>query len=725
MYPSGAITFEIWNPLVNSKNPNYVMDYGIKNSLIKFARPTTISNSDYPNQLDICSFDEITLSNITQYDPITSTPLFININNECSSISISNINISDVDAIRGQTSIFGLKSYGPITITNGVIQNINKNAYLYDISGFSYITPTGGVFIFNSLQSNTSYSNSVYSVKNLTFSNIYARKGGAFYFGVDSQVTAAHINNISLDLITIQNSMSYENGPISFAAGSQFVTITNSNFLSNIGVNWEADIKIVTAGSLQISNTVFKLFSSSNANSGQSITITMSTPFTFSVNVSNITVIWSNSQYDNTTYISYINTAKTQLIKSSPLLINLGSLKSVSSTFSNWFNSINGAVIQANSDSLYTDSGSTFTQNAAVSGGALFLRKSTASLTNTVFTYNYAVSGGAITLDSGSTISKFVGVQCNFNYANNGAWIYSIGSSNLSIQSSTVKNNYAAQMASALYFLGASTTSITSTEISNNYAKSGNAVYQLFTPLTLVNVTFINNAAEKLSAGIFVAFSTLNVQNSTFKNTQFPRPATNTVSAAANSQINGWFVSVSSGATLTIVGSEFDSGYANYGGAIYVSGDSDVFISDSYIKNWYTSMNGGAIYATGFQTITLVNWEFEGNSWGIAGTDLWFKSGESHISNTKFKLIAGPPSISLEGGYFYAKNISMTNINLSNTVRNYYLYGSGITGTSMNYFYLFNSSISNINYGINGGAVSLSAVSSSKNAIPQISIYFV
>ena len=365
MYPSGTITFQIWkgtlfinqiviknykgfdqevlqkilgsdysnvinylpnqrdtsgNLLLNTTYPKYAMDYGIKNSLIKFARPTTISNSDYPNQFDICSFDGITLSNITQYDPITSAPLFIDINNECSSISISNININDVDAIRGQTSIFGLKSYGLITISNGVIQNVNKNAYLYDTSGFSYVTPTGGVFIFNSLQSNTSYSNSVYSIKNLTFSNIYARKGGAFYFGVDSQVTAAHINNIALDLITIQNSISYENGAISFAAGNQFVTITNSNFLSNIGVNWEADIKIVTAGSLQISNTVFKLFSSSNTNSGQSITITMSTRFTFSVNVLNITVIWSNSQYSNTTYISYINTAESQLIKQSPIL---------------------------------------------------------------------------------------------------------------------------------------------------------------------------------------------------------------------------------------------------------------------------------------------------------------------------------------------------------------------------------------------------------------------
>ena len=360
-----------------------------------------------------------------------------------------------------------------------------------------------------------------------------------------------------------------------------------------------------------------------------------------------------------------------------------------------------------------------FTHNAAASGGAIYLRKSTASLTNTVFTYNYAESGGAITLDSGSTVSTFVGVQCNYNSANNGGWINSIGASSLFIENSTINFNYANQIASAIYLLGASTTSITSTEISNNYAKSEETIYQLFTPLTLVNVTFINNVAEKISAGIFVTFSTLKVQNSTFKNTQFPSPATNTVSAAANSKVNGWFVSVSSGATLSITDSQFDSGYANYGGAIYVSGNSDVSISDSHFKNWYAFMNGGAIYATGFQTIKLTNWEFEGNSWGITGTDLWFKSGESHISNTKFKLIAGPSSIYLEGGYFDAKSINISNINMNIIQRNYELFGSGITGMSMNYFSLFNSSISNINYGIIGGAIYLSTISSTKTKIPQ------
>ena len=144
---------------------------------------------------------------MTQYDPTKATPLFIDIDNDWSSISISNINIKDVDAIRGQTSIFGLKTYGSITITNGTIQNINANAYSYNTTDFSYVPSIGGVFIFNSIQSNSTYPDSIYTISNLTFDKIYGKKGGSFYFGTSSQVTTAHNNYVSMNSITIQNSI--------------------------------------------------------------------------------------------------------------------------------------------------------------------------------------------------------------------------------------------------------------------------------------------------------------------------------------------------------------------------------------------------------------------------------------------------------------------------------------------------------------------------------------
>ena len=42
------------NPPVDATYPQYVVDYGFKNSLIKMARPSTASDEDYSNQFDIC-----------------------------------------------------------------------------------------------------------------------------------------------------------------------------------------------------------------------------------------------------------------------------------------------------------------------------------------------------------------------------------------------------------------------------------------------------------------------------------------------------------------------------------------------------------------------------------------------------------------------------------------------------------------------------------------------
>ena len=715
------------NPLTTVAYPKYLIDYGFKNSLIKLARPSTASDYDYSNQFDIWSFDQINLLNLTQYDPTKATPLFIDIDNDWSSISISNINIKDVDAIRGQTSIFGLKTYGSITITNGTIQNINVNTYSYNIKDFSYVPSIGGVFIFNSIQSNSAYPNSIYTLSNLTFDKIYGRKGGSFYFGISSQVTTAHNNYVSMNSIIIQNSISYESGAITFDSGKQFVTISKSNFISNLGINCEADIRLITTGSLIISDSTFKLFSSTNLNSGQSITLEMNTPFAFIVKVTNIIIKWSDSLYDQNAYISYINATNSQLSKQSPILLNPGSLESTSSTFSNWFNSLNGGVIQVSSDSSYTDNGSTFIQNVASSGGAIYFRKSTGSFTNTIFTYNYAGSGGAIIIDSGSSIQTFTGVTWDYNYANNGGWINSIGESSISISNSTFNHNYSNQSSSALYFLGAGKSSIVSSEISYNNANSGNTISLLFTPLTLTNVTFTDNISKEQSLGLFATFSFLTIQNSTFIIKNLPNSETNQANAASNSQITGCFILIGSSATLAITGSHFENGYSNYGGAIYISGNSDITISNSIFKNWYSSINGGAVYATGFKTFRLTSWNFEGNSCGSSGNDLWIKSGESHISNSKFVLKAGQSSISLEGGEFYGENIVMINQNQVNDIalRNYYWMGSGIYGASMNYFYLYNSSFTSLNYATYGGAIYLLVInkSNNKNLINPIYVF--
>lgn len=52
--------------------PNYVVDYGFKNQLVKFAKPSPSSATDFQNYFDLVQLDTLKVSNILQYDPLNT-----------------------------------------------------------------------------------------------------------------------------------------------------------------------------------------------------------------------------------------------------------------------------------------------------------------------------------------------------------------------------------------------------------------------------------------------------------------------------------------------------------------------------------------------------------------------------------------------------------------------------------------------------------------------------
>lgn len=63
---------------------------------------------------------------------------------------------------------------------------------------------------------------------------------------------------------------------------------------------------------------------------------------------------------------------------------------------------------------------------------------------------------------------------------------------------------------------------------------------------------------------------------------------------------------LSTGSTITITGSTFSNGYAEYGGAIYILGSADVSIQTSNFTS-NTAQQGGAIHATTYNSFTISN----------------------------------------------------------------------------------------------------------------------
>ena len=712
------------SPKTPVSSPYYYLDYGFKNRLIRLALPSANNDTDFQNYFDVFSIDKLTIKNITQYDPSATVALFSQFTNDWTDLTLSNFDIQLVDMIQAKTSMFVIQNYGILSIINGTVSKINNNAYLFNSTDYSYVGDNGAIFTLNSVQQNTVYSSFTSSISNVTFDTIYSREGGAFYFGSNSNIQNAQSNTITMSAITIQNSFAYSKGLVYFSSGSQYVTITSSTFSSNTGIGGEADLYVNQFGSLEISSSLFTLFSFTNTKNttGQSITISMSSknapPF-LSFKLTSVSFKWSSTAFDSTTYKTYISD-KVTLTKASPIMFYSGILITAGCTFSNWFSSKNGGVMYINSDANYTDTGSTFTQNAAQVGGALCLSQATVSLTNTIFTYNYANYGGAINSESSSTINVFSGIKWNNNYVFlDGGWLYCKGESSATIDKSTFSYNSADDTSSAIYFLGTNPSSISNSEFSNNFSKNGYTIALLFADMVFTNITFKDNTANSDTNGIFITFSNVTINDSLFNTTSFPNGVLTSINAATDSKLWGGFISVSSGATISISRTFFQNGYSKNGGAIYISGNSQATLSTWTFTSWSAGSYGGAIYASGFSTLTINSCSFSESDWDDSGCDLYLNSGKTiKIIRATFEIDQNP-SIYVYGGDFNAEGISMTNSEPSSGFKDSQMYGAGIYAANMDSFKLDSSNFTNINYGGNGGAIYLSDTTKTRKSIPN------
>jgi predicted outer membrane repeat protein len=70
---------------------------------------------------------------------------------------------------------------------------------------------------------------------------------------------------------------------------------------------------------------------------------------------------------------------------------------------------------------------------------------------------------------------------------------------------------------------------------------------------------------------------------------------------------------VSFNVTLKLVKTSFKQGRSRFGGAIYISGLSNIIIESSTFTNNKAFYDGGAIYASGFSGITISDSNFAEN----------------------------------------------------------------------------------------------------------------
>lgn len=75
----------------------------------------------------------------------------------------------------------------------------------------------------------------------------------------------------------------------------------------------------------------------------------------------------------------------------------------------------------------------------------------------------------------------------------------------------------------------------------------------------------------------------------------------------AKDQTMGAFIFIILDVKIIISNSIFTTGLARYGGAIYISGQSDITIDNCQIMKNEAYIYGGAIFANGFKSIKVIN----------------------------------------------------------------------------------------------------------------------
>ena len=234
---------------------------------------------------------------------------------------------------------------------------------------------------------------------------------------------------------------------------------------------------------------------------------------------------------------------------------------------------------------------STFTNNTAKIGGAIYNSADCFVVGNSTFANNTATSNGGVIFNYG--IGFVVG---NSTFVNNsaadGAGAILNGGRGFVVGNSTFANNTATSKGGAIYNYGIGFVVGNSTFV-NNTAEDAGAVYNEGDNSVVGNSTFVNNTAEDAGA-VYNKGDNSVVGNSTFVN--------NTATSIGGAIINN--------GKLVVDNSAFEDNAANYyGGAIINNGK--LVVDNSAFEDNAANYYGGAIF--NWDDLQVTNSAFDGN----------------------------------------------------------------------------------------------------------------
>ncbi|CDW87056.1 UNKNOWN [Stylonychia lemnae] len=340
----------------------------------------------------------------------------------------------------------------------------------------------------------------------------------------------------------------------------------------------------------------------------------------------------------------------------------------------NYFNkcgpTFEGGIFALSSTILY-DQDSSYDSNYAIYGGVLQGIQSTVEVKNCKYTNNIAKRGGVFLLNSASflTISGSLFEQNQAYYESGVINLETSSVSNVST-SKFIKNK--AQESSVLLVMeGSKDYNITFKQclFEQNQADK-NTISILQANLLIKDSQFSENNALERSKNIFAGFSSVYIFDTTFQGLSYK----NIQRQLQTDKTNGCFIFIILDVNLFVQNSQFISGVAKQGGAIFIAGDSRIDIIDSTFTDNKAYQFGGAIQASGFDYLRISkDTKFIKNRANDGGDDIYATNtqGELNLQNVNFQNPQAYLSIYASSLSLKMYKVSMLNIGIENDNHNY------------------------------------------------------
>eukprot|EP00347_Sterkiella_histriomuscorum_P019434 403341642 len=655
--------------------------------------------------------------------------------------------IKNIEVDEKGTVIYSQAQFATILINNVHVQ-CNQNEYSNSAQqGVFYIKYSNqGLSIWNSLFENcTNYlQGAIVSViesrfqdSNSTYRNNYAVTGGVFFF--QNAVLNLYNSKIYYNRAQQSGAFQLDNYITGYLVNCQisYNSVTNQGgAISAVRTSLTQAIQnlTITGGETVIEHNTANyggfLFSSSEDLILQIIGINISYSKAYLqggfidiqkawfINIWNSKILYMQSQHGSfinseserveynidSTVVQCFNNEEQydQAIKnrdSSMYIFKAKLVYSIKNQFRNCQNSNDGGLITIR-QSIFSDQQSLFIGNKGYSGGVIQSQGSQITINGSTFTNNSAENGGVFLATESSIIninqSKFQYNKASFQ----GGVLTAQTNSLVIVLNSRFLENESEGDTSVLDILSSSRTEqvkIINCTFQENVALK-NTISFMYSQALIQNSKFIDNQAKQRTKNIFMGFTNL-----TISNCLFDQPLKK--AELSNSKIIGTYIFVIFDVNLIIQSSTFKNGLSSQGGAVYIYGDSSVQIGASYFTNNYANLEGGAIYSSGFNLLSIVNnTKFYNNFANNDGDDIYVTNTENifQLYDTSLQNQIGKNSISVQQAAVEIINVTIRDVQYLSKLN----YGGALKCSNCYSLLIKNTILKNLSSQI-GGAIYL------------------